>query len=189
MHFKLELISTTCVQFSGTSQQRQHSAGLAFQFRNIEITRKTQGLIKQQGGFFGQFTRKGNTLQTNLVTDQLKVCLIFMPLFINNKDLMFNDMSCSFGILAWTTELPHHDTYIIPLRFLYQNTGHKTQIYSGLTFRVKMLLRTHPVLISVSASCLTNNCLGSSLSLQVYVIVNLLQSDMKQRKLGLIRSK
>ena len=56
----------------------------------------------------------------------IKVCLIFMPLFITNKDLMFNDMSCSFGILAWTTELPHHDTYIIPLRFLYQNTGHKT---------------------------------------------------------------
>ena len=83
-----------------------------------------------------------------------EVRLIFMPLFITNKDLMFNDMSCSFGILAWTTELPHHDTYIIPLRFLYQNTGHKTLIYSGLTFQVKMLLRTHPVLISVSASCL-----------------------------------
>ena len=85
MHFRLELIFT-CVQFSGIPPQQRQHPGLAFQLWNIKITRKTQGLIKQQGGFFGQFTRKGNTLQTNLVTDQLK-SVYYLCLFITNKDL------------------------------------------------------------------------------------------------------
>ena len=59
-----------------------------------------------------------------------------MPIYL--KQRVKNDMPCLFEILSWTSELARHDTYIIPLRFLYHNTRHKTLHYSRLTFRVKM---------------------------------------------------
>ena len=65
-----------------------------------------------------------------------------MPIYLEQR--VKNDMSCLFEILAWTSELARHDTYIIPLRFLYHNTRHKTLHYSRLTFRVKMPQNTPP---------------------------------------------